>query len=272
MDIGIFSKTFQREDIGKVLGAISRCGYRSAHLSFESAGLESLPNKISDKKIGEIKGAQDSFKVYLTSASGTFNMAHPDPKVIEDGLSRLNVIAEACSKLSIPLISLCSGTLNPKDKWAPHPDNSTKEAWSTMLKTMEKAVKISEKHKVSIGIEPELTNIVSSPKKAYKLISELRSDRAKVILDPANLFELASPEEAKSIIHSALDLLNSSIAMVHAKDRNRAGDFVLPGGGVVPFEWLINELRTRKLNVPLVAHGFEESKAKSVLIYLKSCL
>ncbi len=272
MDIGIFSRTFQREDISKVLGAISRCGYRAAHLSFESAGLESLPIKISDKKIGEIKGAQDSYKVYLTSASGTFNMAHPDPKVIENGLSRLNVIAEACAKLSIPLISLCSGTLNPKDKWAPHPDNGSKEAWSIMLKTMEKALKISEKHKVSIGIEPELTNIVSSPKKAFKLISELRSERVKVILDPANLFEIASKEEAKSIIHSALDLLNSNIAMVHAKDRNSAGDFVLPGGGVVPFEWLINELHARKLNVPLVAHGFEESKAKSVLLYLKSCL
>ena len=272
MDIGIFTRTFQREDIAKVLKTIFDCGYKSAHLSFSSAGLEPLPSRISDSKIEEIKRAQDSYKVYLSSASGTFNMAHPDAKVRQDGLERLNVVASACSKLSIPMVTLCSGTLNTSDIWASHPDNGTKEAWATMLKTMESAVKIAEKNQVSLGIEPELTNIVSSPKKAYKLISELRSDRVKVILDPANLFETGSSKAIEDILYAALDLLNTEIQMVHAKDRDKAGNVVMPGGGIVPFEILIRELRSRKLHVPIIAHGFHESKAKSVLMYLKSCM
>ncbi|MGO8077940.1 hypothetical protein AB9F41_36820, partial [Rhizobium leguminosarum] len=62
-------------------------------------------------------------------------------------------------------------------------------------------------------------------RKAYRLIAALKSHRIKIVLDPANLFEVAKLDEQRSIVSSAIDLLADRIVMAHAKDRNPDGSF-----------------------------------------------
>ena len=133
------------------------------------------------------------------------------------------------------MITLCTGTRDAQDQWRAHPDNGTAEAWRDLLAAMESAITTAERWNIDLGIEPELANVVTSAAKAAQLIGELKSERIKIVLDPANLFEQAGLAEQHRLVSSAVDLLGERIAMAHAKDRAADGSFIAAGKGVVDF-------------------------------------
>lgn len=267
--IGIFAKIFARSTVAEVLRAVKDHGFSVAHFNFACLGMEAMPTDIPDTAVDQVRRAQEVTGIDLVGVSATYNMAHPDEKVRRNGLHRLKTMACVCPKLGIPLITLCTGTRNTTDKWAFHPENTSRAAWLDMLHSMEKAVEIAEKYDVFLGIEPELANVVSNPEKANQLIREMGSNRLKIIFDPANLFEKAAVPEIKRLIAAGIDLLAPHIAMVHAKDRTASGEFIAPGQGSIPFDYLINQLKAADVSCPLVAHGFLEEDALEVADYLR---
>ena len=269
MPIGVFAKTFSRNSVLEVLQAVKQYGFEVAHFNFACMGLSDIPAEIPDAAILEIQAAKAATGIELVGVSATFNMAHPEEQVRKTGLKSLEKIAAAGRELGIPLISLCTGSRNMADKWAFHPDNNSREAWVDMVQSTEAAVAIAERYDVVLGIEPELGNVISNPEKAALLLKEMASDRLKIILDPANLFEEARPDEIKSLITDAIELLGPHIAMAHAKDRTAAGGFAAPGKGVIPFGFFVDQLEAAGLNCPLVAHGLDEGEAATVAQYLK---
>lgn len=270
MRLGIFAKTYPGKTALEVLQKVKEAGFEVTHFNFAALGMEDMPKEISPAIIEELHAAMEETGIPVVGISGTFNMAHPDPGVRQIGLQRLEVIAAASHQLNIPMISLCTGSRNAVDKWAPHPDNQSTGAWRDMIRSMEKAILIAEENNIYLGVEPELANVVHSPLKAFELITEMQTDRIKIILDPANLFEKSTPDQVKSLISSALDLLGPFVIMAHAKDRDQPGAFVPPGQGIIPFEFLIRQMQIRKMDVPLVAHGFSAHEALAVSTYLKS--
>lgn len=270
IQVGVFAKIFERSSILDVLQSVRDSGFESAHFNFAAIGFEDMPEEITPEIIEQIKSAILDTSIPLIGISATFNMADPDAHIRLNGLKRLEKIAGICSVIDIPLISLCSGSRNIRDKWAPHPDNNSPEAWKDMVNTLETAILIAEKNDVYLGVEPELANVINSPLKAFELITEMQTDRIKIIFDPANLFEKASTKEIKSTISFALDLLHPFLGMAHAKDRTSSGQFTAPGLGIIPFDFLFECLQSQNLNIPIVAHGFSEKEAKAVAQYLKS--
>lgn len=269
---GIFAKTFARSSVQEVLEAVKMNNFSVAQFNFACVGLASMPDTIPESIIKEIKVAKLATGINFVGLSGTFNMAHPEKAVREEGLKKLEVLAEACSSLNIHLISLCTGSRDAQDKWKHHPENQSKEAWTDMMNSMEKALLIGEKFDLQLGIEPELANVVDSPSKAKQLLSDFNSSRLKIILDPANLFEQAKIPKIKYLIEEALDLLAPALVMVHAKDRNIEGAFVPPGRGIIPFGFFIEKLKELNFKGSLVAHGFSESDVFAVSKYLDSIL
>ncbi|MGO8506376.1 TIM barrel protein, partial [Rhizobium leguminosarum] len=102
---------------------------------------------------------------------------------------------------------LCTGTRDPIDQWTAPAANDTPEAWRDLLDAMGAALEIAERYDVDLGIEPELANVVNSAEKAYRLIAELKSPRIKIVLEPANLFEVATLDEQRRSVSAAIDLL-----------------------------------------------------------------
>jgi sugar phosphate isomerase/epimerase len=94
----------------------------------------------------------------------------------------------------------------------------------------------------------------------------------KVILDPANLFEHATGEEARLIVARAVQATAGQIAMAHAKDRDARGEVATPGRGIVDFADFITRLHADGFNGPLIAHGFADAEAPAVAGYLKDLL
>jgi sugar phosphate isomerase/epimerase len=141
-----------------------------------------------------------------------------------------------------------------------------------MLQEMERAVVLAEAHDVDLGIEPELANVVASPLLARRLIETLRSPRLKIVLDPANLFEIETDATRRALIAEAVDRLADRIAMAHAKDRRADGGFTAAGTGVIDFRHFVGCLRGAGFDGPLVTHGLEAGEAVAVAAFLSRVL
>ncbi|MDL2409355.1 sugar phosphate isomerase/epimerase [Rhizobium calliandrae] len=269
MQVGIFAKTFPGTDPLNVLSAVHDSGYAGTQFNLACCGLASMPDAVPASLVTATRAAAQATGVTLAALSGTYNMAHPDPSVRQKGLVQLAVVIETAAALSIPLVTLCTGTRHPSDQWAHHPDNTDPAAWMDMATEMSKALALAEAHGVDLGIEPEQANIVTSAADATRLIAEMRSERLRIVLDPANLFESATPGEARAIVGRAVETAAGHIAMAHAKDRHADGRFATAGTGVVDFPGFIARLRSVGFDGPLVTHGLSAAEAPQVGAFLK---
>ena len=272
MQIGIFAKTFPGTDALTVLSAARAAGYATVQFNMACLGLPSMPDAISPAEAVGIAAAAQTTGLGIAAISGTYNMVHPDIAVRRKGLARLEVLAAASQLIGTRLITLCTGTRDATDQWRHHPDNATPAAWADLIAEMTKAVAIAEAHDVDLGIEPELANVVASAPLARRLLDTIGSPRLKIVLDPANLFEVAGAADRQRLIGTAVDLLAPSIAMAHAKDRTADGRFAAAGQGVIDFPQFLGALRRAGVDVPLITHGLEAADAPDVAGFLARTL
>jgi sugar phosphate isomerase/epimerase len=272
MQLGIFAKTFAGNDPATVMRAAKASGFDCVQYNMACSGLPAMPDAIADRDVDAIASAGQQTGIKVAAVSGTYNMIHPDPAAREVGLKRLAVLAAQASRMGTGVITLCTGTRDPDDQWRHHPGNQSAEAWRDLLQEMTKAVAIAEASNVSLGIEPELANVVNSAERAKQLLDDLPSRRLRIVLDPANLFEQASLSAQKQIVAKAIDILADHIAIAHAKDRNAKGEFVAAGKGVLDYGHFIKSLRGVGFEGPLITHGLDADEAPSVAKFLKEQL
>lgn len=269
MQLGIFAKTFSTAGIANTLMAAKAAGFETVQLNMSCTGLASMPDEIDSRIARDIADAARTTGVELAAVSATYNMIHPDVAQRKTGMGRLGVMIRAARAMGTGLVTLCTGSRDPLDQWRHHPDNQDAEAWRDLLGEMEEAAAIAEANSVDLGIEPELANVVNSAAAARRLIDDIKSPRIRIVLDPANLFEVESDNGRRSIISQSVELLADRISMAHAKDRDAAGNFVAAGKGVIDFQHFVSELRRTGFNGPLVTHGLSESEAPAVGRFLK---
>jgi sugar phosphate isomerase/epimerase len=269
VQLGIFSKTFDGQDPATVLDAVRRAGFSAAQYNLACSGLPAMPEAIAPGVALAVAAAAQARGVAIAAVSGTYNMVHPDAAVRQAGHARLDVLASACAGLGTRLITLCTGTRDAQDQWREHPDNHTPEAWRDLLQSMETAIAIADRHDVLLGIEPELANVVNSARRARDLIDQLGSPRLRIVLDPANLFEVATPAEQRDTVSAAIDLLADRICMGHAKDRHADGRFATAGQGVLDYPHYLATLKTVGFSGPLITHGLTAAEAPAVAVFLR---
>ena len=269
MQLGIFAKTFPGQGALPVLKAVRAAGYDCAQFNLACLGLPAMPDEIGGGVAQDIAAAANTSGVNIAAISATYNMIHPDPRQRADGLRRLGLIIARARVMGTSLVTLCTGTRDAQDQWRHHKDNDSAEAWRDLVTEMAKALELAERHDVSLGIEPELANVISSAAHAIRLLAELQSERLKIVLDPANLFEIESEVQRQRLVEEAIDLLGERIVMAHAKDRDAAGKAVAAGRGVIDFRHFVSCLRTVGFDGPLVTHGLDESDAVPVAAFLR---
>ncbi|MBA1139855.1 sugar phosphate isomerase/epimerase family protein [Mesorhizobium neociceri] len=272
MQLGIFAKTFAATEALPVLRAVADAGYAAAQFNMACLGLPSMPDSIEPGTARSVAVASGKTGVSIAAVSGTYNMIHPDRTVRDQGLARLEVLAASCAGMGTRLITLCTGTRDAQDQWRWHPDNAGEAAWTDLRIEMEAAIAIAERFDIELGIEPELANVVSSARAARRLLDEMNSKRLRIVLDPANLFEVTDSAERHRLIDEAVGLLAAEIGMAHAKDRNADGSFAAAGQGVVDFPHFIGRLKAAGFDGPLITHGLTEVEAPGVGAFLRSVL
>lgn len=272
MYLGIFAKTFDGVTPRANLAAAAGAGYAAVQYNMACSGLASMPDLMSVENALDVAAAAKACNVQIAAVSGTYNMIHPNKAVREKGHARLAVLAAHCKAMGAPLITLCTGTRDPDDQWRAHPENATSDAWRDLRRSMEIAVEIAERWDILLGIEPELANVINSAANADRLLQEVKSQRLKIVLDPANLFERTTLTEQRRLVSAAVDLLGEHIVMGHAKDRAGNGSVAAAGKGVVDFAHFVACLKAVGFAGPLVTHGLSAAEAPGVAMFLRSTL
>jgi sugar phosphate isomerase/epimerase len=269
MEIGIFAKVWVGRDLDEILRLMTRFGIRHTQFNTACVGLSSMPERIPPDLARRVRDSLDRRGVEMVAVSGTFNMIHPDRTVIADGMRRLGVLAGACHLMGTNVITLCTGSRDPRDMWRRHPENDSLEAWNDLLDAMEQALATAEAEEVTLAVEPEQANVINSARKARKLLDHFHSPRLKIILDPANLFDRQAPAEIERIVDEAFDLLGDETVIAHAKDRDPGGVAVPAGHGVLDYDHYLDCLRGAGFGGTLVLHGLSENEVQGCVSFLR---
>jgi sugar phosphate isomerase/epimerase len=181
-------------------------------------GLATLPDRLEESSCIWIARSLSERGLTMAAISGTFNLCDPHPTRLEHNLRNLEVLASACRWLDTRIITLCTGTRDPKDMWRWHSDNVRRSTWESLIENMKEACKIADRHEVTLAFEPEINNVVNSISKARRLLDEVGSPWLKVVLDPTNLIRPGKGVSILEILDEAFDWLGSEIVLAHAKD------------------------------------------------------
>jgi len=272
MKLGIFAKTFAGTTPREVLSAAQRAGYDAVQYNLACSGLGPLPAVVPAQEADEVHAATEETGVEVVAVSATYNMVHPDPLERQQGRRSFTAIAGAARRMGTRLLTVCTGSCDARDQWRYHPDNASPVTWRELCAECEAILRVAEAHDLVIGVEPELSNVVDSPRRARELIDALGSERVRIVLDPANLFEIAGPEQRRELVEGAIDLLADRIALAHAKDRGADGRFTAAGKGVVDFRHYLRALRRSGFDGPLITHGLAQHEAAEVTTYLRAAM
>lgn len=274
MQIGIFAKTFVRTSLDEVLDAVTAHGLDTVQFNLACAGVATLPDAIEPDLTTAIREAFRQRGMKMAALSGTFNMIHPDQAQRQAGMRRLRMLATACTALEVSLITLCTGTRDAENMWQAHADNQSDAAWQDLLASTEEAVRIAEDADITLGIEPEVSNVVDSARRARRLLDEIRSPRLKIIMDGANLFHAGELPQMRRILQDAFDLLGNDIALAHAKDLSHDGAAgrEAAGRGVLDYDRYIRLLGANGYRGPLILHGLSEAQVDDSVAFLRGKL
>jgi sugar phosphate isomerase/epimerase len=274
VQIGIFAKTFVRPNLAATLDAVAAHGIKAVQFNLSCAGLPTLPDALDDATCAAIRRAHAERGLTMVAISGTYNMIHPDPQVRRDGLRRLAVLAAAGATLGTATITLCTGSRDPDNMWRGHPDNGTPAAWRDLLASMAAALAIAERYGVTLGVEPEVSNVIDTAAKARRLLDELRSPHLKIIMDGANLFHHGELLRQHSILDEAFDLLGGDIVLAHAKDlrADGAAGAVAAGSGLLDYRYYLGRLQASGYTGPLILHALREDQVDAAVTFLGDTL
>jgi sugar phosphate isomerase/epimerase len=272
MRLGIFAKTFRRPTLDATLDAVRANGLNVIQFNLETAGLESMPAEIPDSAVAGIRQACDARGIEIAALSGTFNMIHPDPAVVAEGLKSLEGIIAVAKPLGASMVTLCTGTRDAANMWRRHPDNDSAEAWTALLDATEQALVFAERNQVALGVETEPGNVVNSAKKCRALLDEFSSPWLKVIFDPANLIMTDLAREPSDLLDEAIAMLGRDVTVAHAKECGPDGEIVPAGDGIVPWDLVISGLNAQAggNSLPLIMHGLEEDDVARAATFLRA--
>ncbi|WP_409304908.1 sugar phosphate isomerase/epimerase family protein [Peribacillus sp. SCS-155] len=270
MEIGIFAKTFSRNNVMDVIQAIQDYDIHTVQFNMACANLPTLPAKMERATIRKLQNVFSTSNVHVAALSGTFNMIHPSIHERGKGLVGLENLAYICECIGTNIITLCTGSRDANDMWKFHPENNSQKAWDDLLQTMEKALKIAEKYDIVLGIEPELSNVINTASKARSMLDTFQSKHLKIIMDGANLIPIHRIHRMNPILDEAFDLLGEDIILAHAKDLSiEQDDFVAAGQGNLDYRHYLSLLKSVGYERPLIMHGLREDQVSTSKSFLE---
>lgn len=274
MEIGIFSKTFERPTLAEKLDALAAHGLRAVQFNMDCAGVAEMPEQIDPALCKQIRQEFAQRGLTMAAVSGTYNMVDLDLEQRRRGLQRLRTLAAACHDMGTSVITLCTGTRDRTSMWRRHPDNDLPDAMRDLVAELRQAVVFAAEYKVTLAFEPEVNNVIDSARKARQLLDEVNSPYLKVVMDGANVFHKGELPRMREILDEAFALLSKDIALAHAKDLDHDGDagHLAAGQGLLDYDYYLRLLKQSGYTGSLILHGLDENQVDGCVAFLQGKL
>ena len=273
MRLGIFARTLARPTLGETLDAVAASGVQTIQFNMALAGGLSLPPSVPVAQAAEIGAAVAARGLDMAAVSGTYNMAHPDARVRNEGGAALAALIAAAPAHGHPRgHAVHRHPRSPTTPGGPTPTTRHAEAWRDAVEAVGAALAVAERHGVVLAFEPEHGNVVSGARAARRLLDELRSDHLKVVVDAANLIVPGELDRQRQTLEEAFALLGDAIVLAHAKDMREDGRVVAPGRGGLDYGSYVELLTAAGYDGPLVLHGIAEAEVPAAARHVREHL
>jgi len=282
MEIGIFSRTYETGDLRETYRLMTGHGIFHTQFNLSNAGLPILPEDIREEDIRRIREITEEFGVTIDAVTGTFNMIHPDEEARRSGCRQFAVQCRIAKELGIPVVSLCTGSRDPKNKWKWHDDNLKQSSWDDLMRSTEAILKYAETYHVYLGVETEAGNIINTPARAKKYMESVGSPWIGIIMDGANLFTPRQVPDQRKVLEEAFAILGDDIILAHAKDfyldksaapvTEQEIVFTAAGQGILDFPCYIELLKRSGYEGALVMHGLSRQQVPESREFLEGIL
>lgn len=219
--IGVFARCYPTGAPAEIAGRAAADGFSWVQLNLSALGHRTIPD---EAELGglDLRLVGEEFRdagVQVWGLSASYNMAHPDQDEAAGLTADAARLIRRAAELEVASVTLCTGSRDPDDMWRRHPDNSTPSAWNDFRRNLDVLLTAAADAGVTLGIEPEPGNVVSSAAAAARLADELGDDAGVgFILDPANLVSESASAEYERILRDAFSSLGEATVCVHAKD------------------------------------------------------
>ncbi|GAA0380055.1 epimerase [Acrocarpospora corrugata] len=258
--LGIFARTFRRTTPDEVARAVAAAGYALAHWNFAAIGRPTLD---AEADVGSVREAFDAVGLGIPSVSATYNVIHPDTDLRAAQTAQAVRLISRTPELGADVVTLCTGTRDPRNMWRAHPDNTSSRAWSDLRRTLDPLLKAARTAGVRLGVEPEPGNVVADAPLAARLLDELGAGAPiGIVLDPANLLSPQTIPHLDEILDEAVGLLGERVIGIQAKDVVAAG-YSAAGAGLMDYPAVFRQL-SRIGPVPVIVQDADETDAARV--------
>ncbi len=198
---------------------------RIRDLGFNTVAVDEVKDipseKITPRLCKEIRDTYRDYNLPISAISGYINLVSPNIEKRNEGLKRLHRILELAWELGTPYVATETGTFNAESDWVGHEKDHTEEGFSEFLKVTKEAVKIAEANDSVLCLETYVQNVIGSVEECKRVFSEIPSPNLKLLLDPANYFEIHNIDKMRETLDSIFDALSEKIVIAHAKDVKR---------------------------------------------------
>ena len=271
MQVGIMSGHFDRPTLEEALDAILGHDIRHLQFNMSSAHLKGPLADEIDAAGPRIREEIENRGMIVSALGGEANMVHPDEDKRGQAIERLKLLISVCGLIGTSVLATCTGSRHPENMWRKHPDNDTDEAWQVLRNTLEQVLPVAEAAAVDIAFEPEVNNVVTTAKKARRLIDEMGSRHLKVVMDASNLFGDGDLPRMSEILDEAFDLLGDHIAIAHGKDLDHDGDagHLAAGTGKLDYARYVSLLCDLPFDVPIILHSLAEDQVDASVAMLR---
>jgi sugar phosphate isomerase/epimerase len=271
MEIGIFARTFEGDNVDQLLGAVAAHGLRCVHFNLRCAGVPTLPENVDPAFCEDIRQTFQRRGMKMVALSATFNAIDPDQSSRREQTRRATQLLRCCRLLGTEVVSLCTGTRDPADMWRYHPENSSPAAWDDLVDTLGQLLPVAAAERVVLGIEPEVANVIDSAPRARCLLDQMQSPWLKIILDAANLFWPDKLDHMVATLEEAVDLLGPDIVMAHAKDitGDEAKKQQAAGTGKLDWAAYFRLLKRSGFDGPVILHNLKPAQVDAAMAFLR---
>ena len=274
MEIGIFSRTYETKTAEETFRCLAEDGIFHIQFNFLNCSLTPTPDEVPEEVLESIRRASAAYGISIDALTGTFNMIDPDEAAREAGILQFERQCRWAHALGIPVVTLCTGSKNPRSKWEWDDRNLEPSSWQDLRRTTDRLIRFAQDQNVVLGVETEASNIICTVQKARRFLDETGDPHLKIIMDGANLFHPGETGRMHEILDEAFSLLGKDIVIAHAKDLADSYDlqYAAAGEGCLDFPYYISLLRRYGYDGALIMHGLSQKQAVKSRTFLENLL
>lgn len=256
MNIGIRLHDTRPGTLRERLGFAAAQGFSCVQLAMGKAvpgfRMDEAPKLLTRELADEVREALAAEKIECAVLGCYLKLAQPD----EEEALRIREIYLAHLRFAAWTGARCVGTETPP---AAEPEGDachTEAQYRLFLDRVKPVIRAAEELGVTLGIEPVCSHIIHDAGTAERMLEDLGSGQAQIILDAVNLIDSAHTGEAERLTGDAVRRLGERTCVLHMKDFVPQADAPRPkpvpcGQGQMRYGALLDLARRRSLPMTL---------------------